>query len=495
MHPLWETRDVVLEVVSLLPKADQARIARVNTALWEIAIPWIWRDVPNIRYIFQLLPLDLWNETIDPLTPAPKPPRSRELQDSDWSRFLFHSNNTRTTTYTTGDLRKIVPPQIWSHRLFSTSFPNLRRLFVTILDSVSEGPIDIVPLLLRSSLRSIEFWVEEPSSESILFSALGTITQNKTLSIEDMGFKFVRNVGASSGAIAQAIASQTSLRRLELNGYTDVAHLAGSATELPLLEELEVHGMFAEVPEINYTDLSFRSLRTLIAVGRPEMIHSLLRCIGSDRLAKVALTFTSWRSEMQIHPELMAELQRFRPHLAHLQLTVDMKLLWGALEPVLALAELQAFHLEYLQFGSDLITDDQLGHMIDAWPNLTQLRLEVSPPRVTLASIACIGTHCPNLRKLALTFDARKTSNSLAPREVDTSHSSENALELLDVMESEFDEGDEERLSNILRSWWPKAHLCRSDGDLRTSVHWDIDEAPHWPGATESPSSPETSVN
>ncbi|KAG8956461.1 hypothetical protein FRC00_004910 [Tulasnella sp. 408] len=267
MHPLWETRDVVLEVLPLLPKADQARIARVNTALWEMAIPWIWRDVPNIRYIFQLLPFDLWSETIDPL--------------------------------------------------------------VSFLNALS-----------------IEFWLEEPTSDSTLFSALETISQHKTLSIEDMGFKFVRNVGASSGVIAQAIASQTSLRRLELNGYTDIAHLARSATELPLLEELEVHGMFADVPEINYNKLSFRSLRTFIAVGRPEMIHSLLRCIRSDRLERVALTFSSWRSDLQIHPELMAELERFRPHLAHLQLTVDMKLSWGALEPILALAELQAFHLE-----------------------------------------------------------------------------------------------------------------------------------------------------
>lgn len=493
MHPLWETWDVVSEVLSLLPKADQARIARVNTALWVMAIPWIWRDVPNIRYIFQLLPFDLRNEAIDPLTSPP--PRSRELQDRDWTRFLFHSNNTRTTAYTTGDLRKIVPPEIWSHRLFSTSFPSLRTLSVTVVDSVSEGPIDIVPLLLRSSLRSIEFWLDEPTSDSTLFTALETITQNKTLSIEDMGFKLLRNVGASSGVIAQTIASQTSLRRLELNGSTDIAHLAGSATELPRLEELEVHGMFADVPEIAYNELSFRSLRTFIAVGRPEMIHSLLRCIRSDRLARVALTFSSWRSELQIHPELMAELQRFRPHLAHLQLTVDMKLSWGALEPVLTLAELQSFHLEYLQFGSDLITDDQVGHMIDAWPNLTQLRLEVSPPRITLTSIAYMATHCPNLTKLALSFDARKTSNSPALQEIETSLSRKNALDLLDVMESTFDKGDEERLGNILRSWWPNARLCRSDGEPRASVHWDIDDAPHWPGPAENSSLSEAFVN
>ncbi|KIO26428.1 hypothetical protein M407DRAFT_243729 [Tulasnella calospora MUT 4182] len=63
----------------------------------------------------------------------------------------------------------------------------------------------------------------------------------------------------------------------------------------------------------------------------------------------------------------------------------------------------------------------------------------------------------------------------------DTFLSNKNALELLDVMASTFDEGDEERLANTFRLWWPNARLCRSNPDPRATVRWDIDYAPSWP--------------
>ncbi|KIO26429.1 hypothetical protein M407DRAFT_243730 [Tulasnella calospora MUT 4182] len=56
MHSFWEIPEVVSELVLLLPRADQARMARVNSALWEIAIPYIWNDVPDIQLFFKLFP-------------------------------------------------------------------------------------------------------------------------------------------------------------------------------------------------------------------------------------------------------------------------------------------------------------------------------------------------------------------------------------------------------------------------------------------------------
>ncbi|KAG8907355.1 hypothetical protein FRC00_011941, partial [Tulasnella sp. 408] len=66
MHPLWEIPEVVSELISLLPRADQARMAQVRTALWEIAIPHLWTFVPDIQYLFKLFPSDLWSKSEDP---------------------------------------------------------------------------------------------------------------------------------------------------------------------------------------------------------------------------------------------------------------------------------------------------------------------------------------------------------------------------------------------------------------------------------------------
>ncbi|KAG8921600.1 hypothetical protein FRC01_000171 [Tulasnella sp. 417] len=327
----------------------------------------------------------------------------------------------------------------------------------------------------------MEFFTQVPSRDSALISTLRAIAETKTFSLEELTFVSLGNVGAAIGTISQAISSQTSVRRLKLNGYSDIARLAGSAKDLPFLEELEVKGIFADALELKHDDLGFRSLTTFAVLGSPEMIHSLLRSIGSNRLSRIALLVSAW-GVGEVHRGMIAELQRFRLHLANLRLEVGGRLSWEVLEPALNLAELHTFDLECAQTDSNVITNEQLRRMVDAWPNLTQLRLQLSCKHITLGSLAYIATHCPNLRKLAITFDARATSNLPASQNVKNFVLSKNALELFDVMASKFDQGDEERSANVFRSWWPQARLCRSDpADPRPMRYWEIDDAPIWP--------------
>ncbi|KAG8921599.1 hypothetical protein FRC01_000170 [Tulasnella sp. 417] len=410
-----------------------------------IAIPFIWRDVPDIRDIFRLLSYDPGNRdnarsALETQLDQPsRPLLSREIQDMNWNRFLFHSNNTKSTTYDTEDLQEIVSPEIWSHPLFPTSFPNLERLFVSTTEYIDEEGIDIILSLLRPSLRSMEYWALDPPHNFALLSTLRAITETKKFSLEEMSFDFLRDAGTAFRTISRAISSQTSIRRLKLDGWSDIARLAGSARDLPFLEELEVQGVFANALEVKHDDLGFRSLATFAALGSPEMIHSLLRSIGSNRLSRIALLARS-RGVGERHQQMIAELQRFRLHLANLRLEVGGRLSWEVFEPALNLAELQTFDLEYAQTDPNVFTDEQLRQMIDAWPNLTQLRLQLSSKHITLKSLAYIATHCPKLQKLAITFDARATSNPPASRDVANFVPSKNALELFDVIRSEFDE-------------------------------------------------------
>lgn len=417
---------------------------------------------------------------------------NRKLQDGDWSRLLSHSKYTRVIDFCfSKPLLDLAPPEIWRHSLWSASFPSLESLSVHAFDSLVQAPINIIPSLLRPSLRSIKLSTWTPAEDCPLISALRVIAENETVSLDNLDLHFKWKPSALADVGLQAIASQTHLRRLVIHEFSTIGNLVARAKDLPFLEELDVRdveqgtGLRGE----NRHDMGFHSLTTLTASGSAAMIHTLLRSIGSEHLAQVALFSEDWRGG-EIYREVMAELQRFRPHLVRLQLTARARFTWKALEPTLNLAELQAFDLDYdyTDSTSDEVTDNRLQQMIDAWPNLARLRLQSDPPHVTLTSLAYIATHRPGLKKLAIAVDARKEKNSLFSREIEICQFAKNTLEVLDVMGSRFDEGQEGRWANdILRLWWPQARLCQSYQDWRATVHWDIPDA----GALSWPCEPE----
>ncbi|KAG8920397.1 hypothetical protein FRC01_000763 [Tulasnella sp. 417] len=481
MHSFWEIPELVSETISLLPRADRVRIARVNTTLWEIAIAHIWSKVPNIQYFFELFPADLWNKVREPSTLPP--PLDRELRASDWTRFFTHSKHTTAIYYNSRTLQDVIPTEIWCHSVVAAAFPRLERLVVERLaDPADQGPPNIIPSLLCPSLRRIELFVDRCDADSPFFNILQGIAETKAPLLEELLFRLRCSVVSLNGVMEQAIASQRCLRRLEIISLFDIAYLIESAKDLPSLEELDVVGerVFLDHPERSHNNLGFCSLTRLTACGDTSNIYGLLRSIGSNCLARVALTITNWTTS-DTSLALTTELQRFRPYLVHLQITFDKSLIWEELEPVLNLAELQTFDLIHRHLNSREITDDRVKQMVLAWPNLTQLRLQVSSSPITLTPLAYIATHRSKLRKLAMNFDARSTTNSLNPSDLNNAQPNNNALELFDVMASTFDEGDEERLANVFRSWWPKARLCQSDpGELPLKL-WDIEDAPSWP--------------
>ncbi|KAG8946359.1 hypothetical protein FRC04_011905 [Tulasnella sp. 424] len=418
------------------------------------------------------------------------PALERELQDSDWSRFLFHSKTTKSIGYDTVSLRNIVPPEILSHSLLSTSFPILERLFVL---AEGEGPIKVTPFLLCPSLRSVELDNFSVNSNDPLVGLLETISESRTLSLEEMNFTLAWSLDQLKGMETRAIASQTCLRRLTITSMADITEMVESARSLPFSEELEVGrpNVYSRFPEQDIA-VGFRPLTTLVVGGVPAEIQNLLRSIGSGTLARVALRLIQPRYGA-IYPALVAEIQRFKSHLLNLHLDLRVPFTWEDLEPALALVELQAFGLTYLARSSEShpitddhpITDARLRQMVDSWPHLTQLRLITQLTetlRVTLSSLAYLASNCPSLRKLAITFEARRAMNPEFSYKSDTSKSSENGLELFDVVGSAFDVGDEGRLAHtVFRLWWPRARFCESDPLSKPRTRWEIDDAPSWP--------------
>ncbi|KAG8967006.1 hypothetical protein FRC05_002320 [Tulasnella sp. 425] len=400
------------------------------------------------------------------MTGAFPPALERELQDSDWSRFLFHSKTTKTIYYDIGSLRNVIPLEILSHSLLSTSFPTLERLSV-LGQTVEEGPVNIIPLLLRPSLRYVKFHTQISDFKSPFVGPLGTIAESSSLSLEEMALTSLWDLGPFRDFGTKAIEFQTGLRRLTLLSMSDITSMVEGAKHLPFLEELDVgtSQVYSRLPGQDFVS-GFRSLTTLAVTGAPADIHNLLRSTQSDSLARVALAPNDIRA-VGIYPELIAEMQRFRSHLLHLQLTLNVPSTWEDLEPALALVRLQTFGLTQRGSNPHTITDAQVRRMVDSWPHLTRFRLKSESTeglQITLSSLAYIAFKCPNLRKLAVTFEGRQGLNQEFSNRVDAlPESSEKSLELLDVTKSMFDEGDEERLADeIFRLWWPKARFCQS---------------------------------
>ncbi|KAG8921598.1 hypothetical protein FRC01_000169 [Tulasnella sp. 417] len=467
MHPFWSIVELISEVVSLLPLADQTHIAQVNSALWKIAIPHIWRDVASIKSFINLFPPDLWSK---PQQVTMRRPRlNRALQDSDWTRFRLYSKNTRAILSNIGgDPLNPTPPEIWSHPLLSTSFPRLESFSVAYTKWQSEELFKVILALLSSSPRSIKLsklGVEDVS----LVPILRAIAENRA------------NISALSDGGVRVVTSQTNLRRLVLKCISRIEELAERAEDFPLLEELDVQVPILRhhLPERHSNNKGFRSLTTLSVDGTPVENHHILSSIWSNRLTRVALRFNSYLHERDLlYPEVIAELRRFRPHLAHLQVLVLVTFSWTALEPALDLAELQSVALEHLRVApGGGITDDRLRQMIDAWPNLTRLYIRglLSYSPITLTSLAYIATHLPNLKKLGVLFDARKENNPLLSQDVCKSTFAENALEVFDVHESKFDKGDENRIAkDFFQCWWPRALLCTCRTGSGPNTDWDI---------------------
>ncbi|KAG8914328.1 hypothetical protein FRC01_004124 [Tulasnella sp. 417] len=479
MHPFWSIVELVSEVVSLLPLADQAHIAQVHSALWKIAIPHIWRDITSIKPFINLFPPDLWNKAQE--RTIRRPMLNRALQDSDWTRFRLYSEKTRAIlSYIGGDLLNLTPPEIWSHPLLSTSFPRLESFSVAYTKWESEELFKVTRALVRSSLRSIELTklgVEDVS----LVPILQAIAENRAVSLEEICSRSESNISALSDRGARVVASQTNLRRLVLKCISRIEELAERAEDFQLLEELDVQVPILRhrLPERHSNKKGFRSLTTLSVDGTPVENHHILSSIWSNRLTRVAVRFNSYLPERdQLYPEVIAELRRFRPHLAHLQILVLVTFSWTALEPALDLAELQSVALVHLRVApGGGITDDRLRQMIDAWPNLTRLYIRglLSYSPITLTSLAYIATHLPNLKKLGVLFDARKENNPLLSQDVCKSTFAENALEVFDVQRSNFDKGDENRVAkDLLRCWWPRAGLCICTMGPTLNTDWDI---------------------
>ncbi|KAG9046514.1 hypothetical protein FS837_004264 [Tulasnella sp. UAMH 9824] len=283
------------------------------------------------------------------------------------------------------------------------------------------------------------------------------------------------------GSARQAILSQASLRRLKIFSFDDVTALAYTAKELPWLTHFDV-GRLHSAPgspsthedDEGASERWFRSLVTLRASGSPAGVHSFMENIASVGLAEIKMEIeVSWQEPMRT--DALLAVHAFKATLVDLEVQIRGEFAWSYLEPILHLDQLQKFSLIYTPSTiSPQVNDAQLLQMTRAWPRLASLRVHdvYKTPTITLQGLGYIASNSRNLRSLFVTFDGTsQVDPSYLPG--DDSSSAQNSMELVDVLWSKYDPGDELRITtSFFRRWWPRARIMASDMPQEEAKRW-----------------------
>lgn len=371
-----------------------------------------------------------------------------------------------------------VPIWIWNHDKLSTALPNLRSLKVSFAPWTPRGSIDTVSLLLRPTLRRVRFFVETSAANLQLSPALRIIAQSQALSLEEMSLHCPWGVQSLLDDGCAAILSQRNLQRLRLRSLADVTALACAARDLPVLRELDVESLrsplTAGAQPADEPQPHFPSLVTLKASGFPAELGMFLKNVASKVLAHVG-TDIEVRSPGVMDPDFFLVLHAFRATLTTLEVTIRGDFTWIGLEPILDLGDLQNFSLTYNNNATNpQVEDAQVLRMTKAWPRLTSLFLSTRSRKanLTLRSLGHIACNCPNLRTLLVAFDGTRQGNFsyLPPDDTNSVH---REMELVDLLWSEYDPGDELRITtSFLRRWWPRAEIVGSRMGAERGMRW-----------------------
>ncbi|KAG8922457.1 hypothetical protein FRC01_014003 [Tulasnella sp. 417] len=476
MPNFWDIPELVHSVVSFLSKSDQASLARVNRQLWLMAVPEIWRAVPDFRYFFLLLPADLclWSSDIESYPASLR----RQIHTSDYDRLLLHSRFTKNLHYKVETAIFGVPAEIWNLETMSMAFPHLQSLDVSVTPWATPRQTVILSPFLRPTLRKLVF-----SSELGQFTrTLRTISQTPTLSLQEIELNCFEGFGDLGEPARHVILSQEGLRRITIYSLGDVTDLVHAAKKLPCLTHLDVKRLWPAPEWANNRgdqedgpERYFRSLVSLRVSGIPAGIIYLLETIKSNGITEIMVELEDFTAEWMPRDTLLA-LDAFKATLINLEVQIPAQFTWDLLEPTLGLDRLQQFSLTYsTPTISPQVTDSRLLQMTRAWPQLTSLHLSnySKTPTITLVGLGYIASNCQKLRLLSVAFDGtRPVDPSSLP--ADDLLLEQSVMERVDVLHSRYKKGDELKITtSFFRRWWPCARIVASDMSRDEANEWE----------------------
>ncbi|KIO33530.1 hypothetical protein M407DRAFT_3868 [Tulasnella calospora MUT 4182] len=162
MHRLWLIPEIVSFILECLSRRDQAHMAQVCRLFWERAVPFIWRELPDIYMLVELFPPEKQSSgkgTNSDQANILKKSGEDELARDEVAllpRFSFYARFVRAISltldsYTYGDLKLLA-----TRRPLTSS---LKTLMVTIGDLDDAAQAELIPsTLYLPSLTTLQIY-------------------------------------------------------------------------------------------------------------------------------------------------------------------------------------------------------------------------------------------------------------------------------------------------------------------------------------------------
>ncbi|KAH7905453.1 hypothetical protein BJ138DRAFT_772702 [Hygrophoropsis aurantiaca] len=387
-----------------------ANLARTCRSFHEPALDTLWADLDSIHPLIRCLPPDVWirheskvfcKKYLSPLHQATLhkyASRVRVLRISDNLNTTFQTLVAFEEACASGPLCPQLRHLEW-FEIDPEMLPNL-HLFLS-------------PTLL---VLKLDLWTIEGSDLSILLS-LGT----QCPLVRTAVFEGPLETEELSSAVSQAVCGWRHLQELQC-GKLDRqawAHLSETGTltsgafrlPSPLAAYITSPQASSECmtlfPEMSDIHISSRTVR--LALDFVELMHHTPR--------RFQLTAEFTRTSQAIHALFVALSNRALDSPSHLKLYgSDLQdnsasaptISFETMHPLLGFRNLRVLQIE--SFGTFSLDDEALKAFAMAWPNLETLWLYHSiwprPLGITFQGLSHLVKFCPNLKRLALAFDA-----------------------------------------------------------------------------------------
>ncbi|KAG9018115.1 hypothetical protein FRB90_012203 [Tulasnella sp. 427] len=395
-------------------------------------------------------------------------------------RLLLHARLLQTLDFRLTSKSHSIVKDLLEIPSFNENLIKLRSLLFETFFYDTDNATDVfatfyTPRLTRLSITADSTHNLADRSDQLFRGLLKAVATSYLPAIRSLELRVgSRCYNFESGALESTLITHQGLQfiRLELETFTQ--GMLRTLKSLPELQSLSLRFNNPRGQQGNFssfypgTPKGFLRLTDLTLQCGPAATRQLLQLIDAEQLQVLR---ASMAPEDRIgHPVdgvILEGALRFTK-LRELSLRSSVNFTWEDIEPALSCREMTRFSLVW-HLRRRYILDDpmHLDAMAEAWPRLSDLTLGhaeyvtcyAGPSAVNLADVRRLTDKLPSLRRLTLSFDARRAGQEevFALSTTESIYPSESRLEYLNVglSDKDSDPDTENELAQIVTSWWP----------------------------------------